>query len=369
MNLNNLEKVLAEEPAYRLKQARQAVYKNFISDWSEATFLPKDLRQKLNKECPLEIKADTLVSKKENSVKARIILGDGLKIESVLMQHQDGRNTVCVSSQVGCPLGCLFCATGKMGFKRNLTVDEILEQVIFFERYIKNLKFKIKNYVTNVTFMGMGEPFLNYDNVMKSIKILNTKEYFNISARSISVSTSGIIEGIEKFTNEGLQLNLAISLHAPNNKLREFLMPINKKYPLRQVLVAVDEYIKKTNRKVMFEYVLIDGVNDSDECAEELAKLMARKLYFLNLILYNPTDLASASATNFSPMQEPALPLRASRPGSPKSLLPRLNFKPSSTAQVKKLKAILEKAKVNFVQRYRFGDDIQAACGQFATSK
>jgi 23S rRNA (adenine2503-C2)-methyltransferase len=339
MDISKLEKILENEPKYRLKQAKEAVFKNFISDWSEATFFAKDLRDRLNKECPLLIKADVLVSKEEDSVKARIILKDGLLIETVLMRHADGRNTVCVSSQVGCPLGCLFCATGKMGFRRNLTADEIIEQVIFFERYIKNLKepygeqaIKIKNYVTNVTFMGMGEPFLNYENVLKSIRILNDKEYFNIGARSISVSTAGIIEGIKKFSDEGLQLNLAISLHAPNDKLRSSLMPINKKYPLKEVLKAVDDYIKKTNRKVMFEYVLIKNVNDSDQCAKELAKIMGKKLYFVNLILYNPTG----------------------------------SFKPSDTKRVGNFKTILKKSKINFSQRYRFGNDIKAACGQFA---
>ena len=289
----------------------------------------------MNKECPLEIVAEVLISKKDDSVKARITLKDGLQIESVLMRHEDGRNTVCVSCMVGCPLGCLFCATGKMGMKRNLTTEEILEQVIFFERYIKNLKLKIKNYVTNVTFMGMGEPFLNYDNVLSAIKILNNKDYFNIGARSLSISTAGIVEGIKKLSEEGLQINLAISLHAPNNKLRESLMPIDKRYPLGDVLKAVDEYIKKTKRKVMFEYVLIKGVNDSDENAKELADLMRKKLYFLNLILYNDTGI----------------------------------FKASDTKRVEGFKKVLEREKINFVQRYRFGDDIAAACGQFATNK
>lgn len=329
MDLSNLEKVLANEPKYRIKQAREAVYKNFISDWSEATFFSKDLRDKLNKECPLEIKANVLAAKKEDSVKARIILEDGLMIETVLMRHEDGRNTVCVSSQVGCPLGCLFCATGKMGFKRNLTVDEIIEQVIFFNRYLK----KENSRITNVTYMGMGEPFLNYDNVLESIRFLNNKEYFNVGARSISVSTAGIIEGIEKFSKEGLQVNLAISLHAPNDKLRRELMPIDKKYPLQDVLRAVDEYIKKTNRQVMFEYVLIKGINDSDSHAEELAKLMGKKLYYVNLILYNKTGI----------------------------------YESSTTQRVEKFKEILKKNKIVFSQRYRFGDDIQAACGQFAT--
>jgi len=354
MDLANLEKVLENEPKYRLKQAKKAVYKNFISDWSEATFFSKDLRDRLNKECPLKIEADLLISKKEDSVKARITLKDGFKIESVLMRHKDGRNTVCVSSQVGCPLGCLFCATGKMGFKRNLTSDEILEQVIFFNRYLKATDPRGLSAdrprgsvarVTNVTFMGMGEPFLNYENVLKSIRVLNDKEYFNISIRSISVSTAGIIEGIKKFSQEGLQANLALSLHAPNDELRKSLMPIDKKYPLQDVLKAVDEYIKKTNRKVMFEYVLIKNVNDSDKCAEELSGLMDKKLYFLNLILFNKT------------------PLRQGYAGQAGS------FEPSPAKRVEKFKSILTKHKINFGQRYRFGDDIQAACGQFSSER
>jgi len=337
------EKVLEGEPKYRLAQAREAVYKNFISDWNEATFFAKELREKLNKECPLEIRANILVSEDKDSVKARITLKDGLMIESVLMRHKDGRNTVCVSSQVGCPLGCAFCATGKMGFKRNLTADEIIEQVIFFDRYLV----KENQRVTNVTYMGMGEPFLNYDNVLKSIRILNSKEYFNIGARSISVSTAGIIEGIKKFSKESLQVNLALSLHAPNDKLRSSLMPIDKKYPLEQVLKAIDEYIKETNRQVMLEYVLIKDVNDSDECAKELAKLVEGKLFFVNLILYNPARIATQSVA-----------------GGATGV-----FRPSETKKVEAFKKILKRAKVAFGQRYRFGDDIQAACGQFATAK
>lgn len=328
MDLTRLEDVLGGGPKYRLKQALDFVYKKSIGNWDEATSFPKELRDKLNKECLLEIKADVLVAKKEDSVKARIILADGLMIEAVLMRHEDGRNTVCVSCQVGCPLGCAFCATGKMGFKRNLTANEIIEQVIFFNRWLR----KENQHVTNVTYMGMGEPFLNYDNVLKSIRMLNSKDYFNIGARSISVSTSGIVEGIEKFGKENLQVNLAISLHAPNNKLRESLMPIDKKYPLSAVLKAVDDYIEKTNRQVMFEYVLIKGVNDSDECAEELSRIMSKKLYYVNLILYNPTG----------------------------------KFLPSPTKRVEAFKQILKKNKIVFSQRHRFGDDIKAACGQFA---
>lgn len=331
MNLEKLEEALKDQPKFRLKEARDFLYIKFIENWNEATSFSKDLREKLNKECPLEIKAELLISKSKDSVKTKITLKDGLEIETVLMRHIDGRNTVCVSCQVGCPMNCAFCATGKMGLLRNLDYLEIIEQVLFFAR----LLVKEKQRVTNVTFMGMGEPFLNYDNVFKAIEILNNKDYFNISIRSISVSTCGVIEGIEKLADSGLQVNLAISLHAPNDKLRGELMPINKKYSLEKVLSTVDKYIGKTKRKVMFEYILIKDVNDSIDCAKELAGLMKKKLYFLNLIVFNPVA------------------------GS--------KFQPSEKKQIEEFKKILKKEKINFVQRYKFGQDIKAACGQFVT--
>lgn len=327
MDLNKLEKFLETEPKYRLKQAKEVVFKKLIENWQEATFFPLELRQKLNEECSLLIKAKALVSETKNSIKARITLRDGIQIESVLMLHKDGRNTVCVSSQAGCSLGCKFCATGKAGLRRNLEPFEIVEQLIFFARYLK----KEKKSVTNVVFMGMGEPFLNYENVMKAIQILNDKNGLNIGARKISISTVGIIKHIQRLSKERFQLNLAISLHAPNNKLRAGIIPINKKYPIEVIFKAVDDYIKKTKRKVMFEYILIKGINDSDSCAAELAKLMKKPLYFLNLILYNPTG----------------------------------TLMPSSFKRVEKFKSILRKSGVKFSQRYRFGQDIKAACGQF----
>ena len=333
MNIDKLPKILEALPKYRLKQAKEIIFKKLISDWNKATFLPLSLRQELNEKCPLEIKAETIISKKKDSIKARITLNDELLIETVLMRHKDGRNTVCVSSQVGCSLGCSFCATGKMGFKRDLKPIEIIEQVIFFARYLK----KGGKKVTNVTFMGMGEPFLNYDNVMKAARIINTKEKLNIGARNISISTAGIIEGIEKFSKEGTQINLAISLHAPSNELRSKLMPINRKYHLERILATVDAYIKKTKRQVMFEYLLIKNINDTEYCARDLARIMKKPLYYVNLILYNPT------AGN--------------------------NFLPSTPERVKKFKEILRKNKIIFSQRFRFGEDIKAACGQFAGVK
>ncbi len=329
MELHKLEKLLRGEPKYRYEQALVCVFRDLIEDWSGAVVLPGELREKLKEKFLLGIKAETLISEGGNSAKARIILKDGVMVESILMRYEGGRNTVCVSSQAGCSLGCVFCATGKSGFKRNLTEWEIVLQVLFFARLLK----KEKERITNIVFMGMGEPFLNYENVMSAIRILNDKKLFNIGARSISVSTAGIPEGIEKFSNENLQVNLALSLHATDNDLRSRIMPINEKYPLEAVLKSVDSYIEKTNRKVMMEYLLIDGVNDSDECAQKLSELAKKPLYFLNIILYNPTG----------------------------------DFKAPPKERIKRFKEILWENGVQFSERYRFGRDVKGGCGQFTT--
>ena len=326
MDIKKLETILSREPGFRLRQAKKAIFSQLIENWDELSVFPLILREKLNKELPLSIKADVFESRDKKTAKIMIDLKDGLKIESVLMRHQDGRNTVCVSCQAGCSLGCRFCATSKIGFKRNLDEWEITEQVLFFNRYLK----KEQKRVTNVVFMGMGEPFLNYENVIDAVKILNHKDFFNIGARHISISTAGITKGIEKLSQEPFQLNLAISLHAANNKLRSKIMPINGKYPIEKILEAVDNYINKTKRKVMFEYLLIKGINDSESDALELAKLMKKPLYFLNLILYNPTG----------------------------------DFQRSSPERIRKFKEILKKQGIQFVQRHRFGGDLEAACGQ-----
>jgi len=329
------EEILKKESAYRLKQVKKAVFQDLIENWDEVTALPQSLREKLSKNCPIpELKAEkTLISKDSQTIKALFGLKDGLKIESVLMKHKDGRRTICVSTQVGCAMGCKFCATGQQGFKRNLSAGEIVEQVLHFARLFKKSKEKI----TNVVFMGMGEPFLNYENVLEAIKILNDKDGFNLGARHISISTVGIIEGINKIAQEKLQVNLAISFHASNNKLREKLMPINKKYSIEKILSAVDDYIKKTKRRVMFEYLMIDKVNDSSEQAEELVEVLRKlksRLYFVNLISFNPIGHAE--------------------------------FQPTPGWKIKKFKEILEKSGINVTQRYRFGREIKAACGQLA---
>ena len=331
MDFLQFRKIFEKEPKYRFGQAQKALFQDLILNWQEAIALPLPLREELDKNCPIEISAEIHASKDEKTIKALVNLEDGLAIETVLMRHKDKRNTVCVSSQVGCAMNCSFCATGKLGFKRNLEIWEILEQVLFFARYLKEFGEKI----TNIVFMGMGEPFLNYENVMGAVKILNDKDGFNLGARHISISTSGIIEGIEKLAEEGLQVNLAISLHAPDDELRSELMPVNKIYSIAKILNAANDYIKKTNRRVMFEYIMIDNVNDSEEQAKELAKLMSRSLYFVNLITYNLTGI----------------------------------FKPSSNSKIKKFKEILEKGGVVVTQRFGFGQDIEGACGQLAAKK
>jgi 23S rRNA (adenine2503-C2)-methyltransferase len=330
MDFKKFQQSFESEPKYRLNQATKSLFQDLIKNWQEAIGLPLPLREKLDKEFPIEISAEAFTSKDKNTIKTLITLEDGLEVETVLMRHKDTRNTVCVSCQVGCPMNCSFCATGRMGFKRNLEVWEIIEQILFFARYLKNINEKI----TNVVFMGMGEPFLNYQNVMAAIKILNDKNGFNLGARHISISTVGVTEGIERLADENLQINLAISLHAPDNETRSKIMPANKNYPIDKILKAVDEYIKKTNRQVMFEYLMLRNINDSEEHARALAKLMKKPLYMVNLIAYNPTGI----------------------------------YDPSPASQIKKFKGILESEGITVTQRQEFGQDISGACGQLATN-
>lgn len=332
MDLSKLEEILKDQPGYRIDQAREAILRSLISDWQGVVGLPQDIRKRLEQDFSLEINAKIFSSQGGDSLKALVTLSDGLKVETVLMRHQDGRNTVCVSSQIGCPMACAFCATGRMGLKRNLMWYEIIEQVVLFARILGNEGER----VGNIVFMGMGEPLLNYDNVVAAIKLINDPKGLGIGARHISISTCGIVEGIERLIDEPLQVNLAISLHAPNDILRSRLMPANIKYPIDAVFTAILRYVKNTNRRVMLEYIMIDGVNDSDDCAKELANLirdrLSLKLAFVNLIRYNATG----------------------------------KFKPSGQGRVDAFKKILEAEHIEVTERYRFGRGIKAACGQLA---
>lgn len=325
MNLEKIYKVIEGEPSYRKNQILKALC-NGVSDWGEMTELPTDMRKKLEKEASLSISSASHAIG-ERSEKVSIVLKDGLKVETVLMKHKD-RHTVCLSTQVGCPLGCLFCETGKMGFERNLTYSEIISQIIYFLREKRLLK------IDNVVFMGMGEPFLNYDNLIEAIRIINHEDYFNLGARNISVSTSGIPEKIKRFADEGLQINLAISLHATDDSTRSKIMPINQTHPLKELFKAIDYYVEKTNRKVMFEYLLLDKINDTPEDARRLVDLLKHRLHFINLIRYNPTSS---------------------------------NFKPSSKKRVEEFKKILSKNNLNYGERDSMGVEIKGACGQLVT--
>ncbi len=326
MDWKKVIEILKNKKDFRIEQAKRAVFKERIRGWEEATTLPESLRTRLQKEAPLKIKGKTIESKNERVKKALITLKDGEKVESVLMKHGENHNTVCVSSQIGCPLKCAFCLTGKMGFKRNLTASEIVVQVLFFQRLLGEKP------VSNVVFMGMGEPFLNYENVLKAIEMLNDPEGLKIGARKISLSTVGIPQKIKSFAEFPIQANLAVSLHAPSNLLRNRLIPINRKHPIEEVFEAVDFYIKKTNRKVMIEYLMLKGVNDNLKQAQKLFELVQGKLVMINLISYNPTG----------------------------------DFKPSPQERISRFKGFLNEKGIETVQRYKFGRDIKAACGQLA---
>ncbi len=255
-------------------------------------------------------------------------LHDGNEVEAVLMEHHGGRNTVCISSQAGCAYACAFCSTGQAGFTRNLTASEIFDQVRYFAMQLARDGRK----VTNIVFMGMGEPFANYDAVMDAVALLNDPKGFGLGHRHITISTVGLVDKIDRFAERETQVNLAISLHAPTDATRSTFMPVNRKFSVDELMAAVARYIAKTNRKVFFEYVMLAGVNDSDQHAHDLAKLMKSSLYHVNLIPYNST---------------------------PDALL-RGSDEPRIWAFAK----ILERAGRAVTVRTPMGRDIAAACGQ-----
>ena len=334
MDISLVKTILADEPSYRYRQVSEAIFGLLISDWSQALTLPKALRERLAAEAPLAIEAQEIAD--GDTAKALIRLSDGNRIEAVLIRNSDGRNTVCVSSQVGCPLGCSFCATGKLGFKRNLTADEIVMQVLYFARKAKAAGERIDN----VVFMGMGEPFLNTDNVLSAAEALNDEKGLNIAARSISISTCGLPEGIRALIKFPLQVNLAWSLHAPTDELRREMMPIAKKYQLKKVIDAVADYCAAKNRKIMIEYIMIESVNDSIGQAEKLADLLEalpRNLVMINLIPYNPTEAGLLT-----------------------------KYRPTAASRIKAFKNMLGRRGYEATIRESLGGSIAGACGQLA---
>ncbi|HBO16724.1 MAG: YloN [Candidatus Moranbacteria bacterium GW2011_GWE2_35_2-] len=346
MDIEKLEKYLGEigEKSFRIKQIRKAVFVDGISSFEEISTLSKELRKKLDENFKiLSFSAENILEAKDGqSVKALLELSDGNFLETVLISPKPGDWSVCVSTQVGCAMGCRFCATGKMGFKRNLTAEEITDQVLFWRQYlngIKNLKFKIKNCdISNVVYMGMGEPFNNWKEVSESIRILTNKDLFAFGSRSISVSTSGIAEGIEKLASEFPQVNLAISLHFANDKKRDEFMPVNKKDNLESLKIALQKYFQKTKRKVFVEYILLEDANDTKEDAQELARYLKSigntHLLHVNLIGYNTTSG---------------------------------DFRSSSGNRTHKFKEYLLLGGINATIRKSLGEEIKGACGQLAT--
>jgi 23S rRNA (adenine2503-C2)-methyltransferase len=284
--LPEVEEVLAErgEPPYRLKQAYAALASSLVGDWREATSLPKGLREELSGRVPASVLELRRISRaRDGTRKYLFFTRDGHAIETVMIPERS-RRTVCVSTQVGCPMACTFCATGLLGIRRNLRAREIAEQVFAVARDIAPER------VTNVVVMGMGEPFLNYRETLKALRVLNDPQGFRLAARHIAVSTSGLVEKIRRFADEPEQFHLAISLHTPFEEERRRLMPVAARHPISELMDAARYYVERTRRKLFFEYTLLAGVNDGPEHAEALAGLLDHPLYHLNLLRFNWTD-------------------------------------------------------------------------------
>ena len=327
MSLEELENLMSELGAtkFRAKQIHNWVYTKSVSTIDEMTNLSKDFREQLKEIASVtETKIKVKQTSKDGTLKYLVEYPDGECVETVLMRFDNRANlTACVSSQVGCAVNCSFCATGKGGFKRNLNYKEIIEQVLTIQRDT-GLK------VTNIVFMGQGEPLLNFDNVLKALEIFNND--FQIGARRITISTSGIIPGINRLADMDLQSTLAISLHAPTHKLRAEIMPIENKYPLDELKKALLNYVEKTGRRITIEYILIHNFNDTFEVAKELAHWLKDLKCNINLIPYN-------------------------------SVIENDYKKPSSN-DIMKFKYLLEHSGKKVTVRLERGADIDAACGQ-----
>ena len=337
------------EPAYRARQIWQGLYQHFYDSPEQFTNLPASLRERMAKEfifAPFKVKT-YLDSADRFTRKTLFELPDNNLIEAVLMRYGDpadnpqitasptgrgakNRRTLCISTQAGCAMGCVFCATGQMGFKRHLTSGEIVAQVMYYARMLKD----VNESVTNIVLMGMGEPFHNYDNTMEAVDRLNDPDGFNFGARRFTISTVGLVPQIRRFADEKRQVNLAISLHAADDDERLAIMPVNKRYKIEDVIEACRYYVEKTGRRVTFEWALIYGVNDTPEVAKKLASRLKGLLCHVNAIPLNPTAGYEGRATDRS---------RAAL-----------------------FKQTLEQAGIPCTIRMRRGIDIQAGCGQLA---
>jgi 23S rRNA (adenine2503-C2)-methyltransferase len=283
-----LRETIAElgQPPYRAAQVYRALARGLATEFGAIGVLPRDLRVVLAERLqPLSLTpVETRVTPTGDARKTLFQTHDGHGVEAVLMVYPQ-RATVCVSSQVGCSVGCAFCASGARGLERSLTAEEMVDQVLHFARELRDLRRK----VTNVVFMGMGEPFLNYDETLRACRLLCDPEGFGLGARGLSISTAGVEPAVRRFTAEVSQINLAVSLHAATDTLRDRLVPLNRRYPLDTLFAACDDYVARRRRKLFFEYVVLAGVNDGDDQVEALTLRLRRPLYHLNLIAYNET--------------------------------------------------------------------------------
>lgn len=345
-------------PKYRLRQIEEAFYQKPYKSFDEISTLPKDIRDKLSKEIKFSTLKEVkrLESGNSKTIKVLFERRDGQKIETVLMRHDDGRNTVCTSCMVGCPVGCEFCATGKMGFGGNLSAQEIIDQILYFNRYLLGLKKPEK--ITNVVYMGMGEPLLNLPEVQKSIDAITDPDKLSLSKRRITISTSGYIPQFKKLIEDGFKGRVAISLHAPNQELREKIMPVAKLFPLDKLIGAMEWYMELRNKKISYEYIMIYDVNDKKEHAVELVELLkGQRLAHVNLIPYNPIYVSNA------------LELAKEKGTFDKLPINKYSYKKflrSSGNRIHNFAKILTDAGITTTIRVTMGDDVDAACGQLA---
>ncbi|WP_457677657.1 23S rRNA (adenine(2503)-C(2))-methyltransferase RlmN [Thermovibrio sp.] len=334
LNFNELKEFvesLGLEP-YRARQMAQWLYKKRVDSFEKMTNISKEVRKLLSERA--EISPLKLVKVEESADGTRkylFELKDGNKVESVFIPEKSW-NTLCVSTQVGCPAGCKFCLTAKDGFTRNLTASEIVEQYIQVQREVGE-----ERRISNVVFMGMGEPLLNFDNVKKAVEIMTHKDMFDLSTRKITISTVGIVPGIERMAREMNKVKLAVSLHATTDEVRDFLVPLNRKYPIKAIMEALRRYPADNNRRIMIEYVMLKGVNDSPEDAHRLAKLVKGLPVKVNLIPFNPYL------------------------GAP--------FEPTPREEIEKFQKVLWDYNIAAFIRDSRGQDISAACGMLRTKE
>lgn len=331
--IEKLEELLVNEyfqKKYRATQLFKWIYEKRVTNFDEMSDISASFREVLKKD--FNLNKPTIFKKQVSSdgtIKLLLQMEDGALVETVLMRYNYG-NVACVSSEVGCNMGCAFCASGFLKKTRNLETSEMVGQVLVLDDLLKEEDPNKR--VTHIVVMGTGEPFDNYDNVLDFVRILNHPYGFAIGARHITVSTCGLVEGIRRYAKEGLQINLAISLHAPNDEIRNKIMPISKKYPMDELMSAVKYYEKEAGRRVTFEYILLKGLNDSKENAKELARLIKGTLAYVNLIPYNP--------------------------------IKELVYQRSDEKSVHDFLDTLTKCGVTATIRKEFGTDIDAACGQ-----